>query len=82
MCGPNRFMPYLLYKDALSPGNLVDVIRIAKKTLSPNGYLAPPQIDPTPEEQAVIRGRLVARIQRVIPGTSKYAIPSPMPSFQ
>ena len=75
-------MPYLLYKDALSPGNLVDLIRIAKKTLFPNGYLAPPPIDPTPEEQVVIRERLVARIRRVIPGTSRYAIPPPISSFE
>ena len=48
----------------------MDIIRIAKKTLFPNGYLAPPPIDPTPEEQVVIRERLAARIQEVIPGRS------------
>jgi len=52
----------------LSPGRLVDVIQIAKKTLFPNGYLAPPPMDPTPEEQVVIRERLAARIKEVVPG--------------
>ena len=48
------------------------IIRIAKKTLFPNGYLAPPPIDPTPEEQVVIRERLAARIQEATPGTNLY----------
>ncbi|KAF9643428.1 hypothetical protein BDM02DRAFT_3223405 [Thelephora ganbajun] len=64
----DKFLPYLLYRNILSPGHLVEVIRIAKRTLFPNGYLVPPPIDPTPDEQAVIRERLAARIQQVIPG--------------
>jgi len=48
----------------------VDTIRIAKRSLFPNGYLAPPPIDPTPEEQAAIRERLAARIRQVVPGKS------------
>ena len=44
------------------------MVRIAMRTLFPNGYLAPPPVDPTPEEQAVIREHLVARIQRAVPG--------------
>lgn len=48
----------------------MDIIRTAKKTLFPNGYLAPPPIDPAPEEQVVIQERLAARIQQTIPGRS------------
>lgn len=64
----DKFLPYILYKDALSPSRLVEIIRTAKKSLFPNGYPAPPPVDPTPEEQAVIRERVVARIQQVVPG--------------
>jgi len=59
----------------LSPGRLVDIIQIAKKTLFPNGYLAPPPIDPTPEEQVVIRERLAARIKEVVPGRLNPTLP-------
>jgi len=75
MGGANRFLPYLLYKNILSPGRLVDIIRIAKKTLFPNGYLSPPPIDPTPEEQAAIREQLTARIQQAVPGKSSSHCP-------
>ena len=52
------------------------MVRTAKRTLFPNGYLSPPPIDPTPEEQVVIRERLAARIQQVIPGESSSHRPS------
>jgi len=64
----DKLLPYLLYKNGLSPSRLVDIIRIAKKTLFPNGSPAPPPIDPTPEEQVIILERLAAKIQQVIPG--------------
>ena len=54
----------------------MDIIRTAKRTLFPNGYLAPPPIDPTPEEQVVIRERLAARIQEVTPGKSNTRRPA------
>ncbi|KAF9779774.1 PXA domain-containing protein [Thelephora terrestris] len=63
----DKLLPYLLYKNVLSPGRLVEICQIAKKNVFPNGYLAPPPIDPTPEEQVVIRERLAARIQEVMP---------------
>ncbi|KAF7319955.1 PXA domain-containing protein [Mycena kentingensis (nom. inval.)] len=55
----DRLLPYLLTQ-ALSPKLLLTTIRNAKRTLFPNGYPAPPPIDPTPEEQAQMRARLLA----------------------
>nr|GAT47903.1 predicted protein [Mycena chlorophos] len=55
----DRLLPYLLMQ-ALSPKLLLTTIRNAKRTLFPNGYPAPPPIDPTPEEQAQMRARLLA----------------------
>ncbi|KAF7306701.1 PXA domain-containing protein [Mycena indigotica] len=54
-----RLLPYLLMQ-ALSPKLLLTTIRNAKRTLFPNGYPAPPPIDPTLEEQAQMRARLLA----------------------
>ena len=48
----------------------MEIFQIAKKTLFPNGYLAPPPMDPTPEEQVILRDRVATRIQEVIPGKS------------
>ncbi|KAJ7225763.1 PXA domain-containing protein [Mycena pura] len=55
----DRLLPYLLTQ-ALSPKLLLTTMRNAKRTLFPNGYPAPPPVDPTPEEQAQIRARLLA----------------------
>ncbi|KAJ7042498.1 PXA domain-containing protein [Mycena alexandri] len=55
----DRLLPYLLTQ-ALSPKLLLTTTRNAKRTLFPNGYPAPPPIDPTPEEQAQMRARLLA----------------------
>ncbi|KAF5368435.1 hypothetical protein D9758_002405 [Tetrapyrgos nigripes] len=54
----DRLLPYLLH-NTLSPSLLFEIVRNAKRTLFPNGYPAPPPIDPTPEEQAEIRAKLV-----------------------
>ncbi|KAJ7139874.1 PXA domain-containing protein [Mycena epipterygia] len=55
----DRLLPYLL-SQALSPKLLLTITRNAKRTLFPNGYPAPPPVDPTPEEQAQMRARLLA----------------------
>lgn len=39
---------------------LLKIVRIGKRTLFPNGYPAPPPIDPTPQEQAEMRAKLLA----------------------
>ncbi|KAJ3768894.1 PXA domain-containing protein, partial [Lentinula raphanica] len=54
----DKFLPYLLTR-TFSPSLIQNITRIAKRTLFPNGYPAPPPIDPTPEEQAETRRRLV-----------------------
>ncbi|KAF4605422.1 hypothetical protein EYR40_004206 [Pleurotus pulmonarius] len=55
----DRLLPYTLYNN-LSPQFVTNIVRIAKRTLFPNGYPAPPPPDPTPEEQATMRARLVS----------------------
>ncbi|KAJ6574886.1 PXA domain-containing protein [Mycena capillaripes] len=55
----DRLLPYLLAQ-ALSPKLLLTTMRNAKRNLFPNGYPAPSPIDPTPEEQAQMRARLLA----------------------
>ncbi|KAJ7655071.1 PXA domain-containing protein [Mycena polygramma] len=55
----DRLLPYLLTQ-ALSPKLLLTTARNAKRTLFPNGYPAPPPVDPTPEEQAQMRARLLS----------------------
>ncbi|KAF8898503.1 PXA domain-containing protein [Infundibulicybe gibba] len=55
----DRLLPHML-SSTLSPALILTMTRTAKRTLFPNGYpgLQPP--DPTPEEQAEVRARLVA----------------------
>ncbi|KAK0465361.1 PXA domain-containing protein [Desarmillaria tabescens] len=55
----DRLLPYLLGK-ILSPALLLNIVRTGKRTLFPNGYPAPPPVDPTPEEQAEIYAKLIA----------------------
>lgn len=55
----DRLLPYTLMK-VLSTSFLLKVVRIAKKTMFPNGYPAPPPIEPSPEEQAAMRAQLLA----------------------
>ena len=44
---------------SLSSSFITQMVRIAKRTLFPNGYTATPPPDPTPEEQAAMRERLL-----------------------
>ncbi|PBL00812.1 hypothetical protein ARMGADRAFT_956923 [Armillaria gallica] len=55
----DRLLPYIL-DSILSPALLLNIVRIGKRTLFPNGYPAPPPVDPTPEEQAEIYAKLIA----------------------
>lgn len=50
----NRFLPYIFYKDALSPSCLVKIIRVANKSISPQQLPSPPPVDLTPKEQVII----------------------------
>ncbi|TFK57407.1 hypothetical protein OE88DRAFT_1619806 [Heliocybe sulcata] len=66
----DKFLPYMLYKHALSAAQITKIVGIAKNTLFPNGYPAPPPVDPTPEEQVVIRENLGKRILEKIPSAA------------
>ncbi|KAI0082219.1 hypothetical protein K474DRAFT_844283 [Panus rudis PR-1116 ss-1] len=64
----SRLLPYLLYTHVLCSTTLANTVRIARRSLFPEGWPAPPPLDPTPEEQAEIRQRLEKRLLDVIPG--------------
>jgi hypothetical protein len=55
----DKLLPHLL-SDFLSPALILTITKTAKRTLFPNGYPGPPPIDPSPEEQAELRARLLA----------------------
>ena len=55
----DKLLPHLL-SDFLSPALILATIKTAKRTLFPNGYPGPPPVDPSLEEQAELRTRLLA----------------------
>ncbi|KAI0651658.1 PXA domain-containing protein [Trametes meyenii] len=63
-----RLLPYLLYAHALSAPALAASVRAARRALFPEGWPAPPPVDPTPEEQAALRATLCARLGAAVPG--------------
>ncbi|EJF66526.1 hypothetical protein DICSQDRAFT_94993 [Dichomitus squalens LYAD-421 SS1] len=63
-----RLLPYLLYTHVLSPATLANTVRSANRALFPEGWPAPPPVDPTPEEQAEMRETLRRRLAERVPG--------------
>jgi hypothetical protein len=55
----DKLLPHLL-SDFLSPALILTITKTAKRTLFPNGYPGPAPVDPSPEEQAELRARLLA----------------------
>ncbi|KAF9454917.1 hypothetical protein P691DRAFT_654969 [Macrolepiota fuliginosa MF-IS2] len=54
----DKLLPHLLYT-TLSPGFILNLVRLSKRTMFPNGYPGPPLIEPTAEEQMALREKLV-----------------------
>ena len=46
---------------------MLSVVRVSKRTLFPNGYPGPPPVDPTAEEQVVIREEVIKRLTERVP---------------
>ncbi|KAF8559416.1 hypothetical protein OG21DRAFT_1503318 [Imleria badia] len=63
----NKLLCYLLYSHVLSASALLSAVRVSKRTLFPNGYPGPPPVDPTAEEQVVIREEVVKRLAERVP---------------
>ncbi|KIJ45490.1 hypothetical protein M422DRAFT_250809 [Sphaerobolus stellatus SS14] len=63
----DRALLYFLYNNALCTPRLTHIAALSKKTLFPNGYPGPPPIDPTPEEQIILRERLETRLLTMLP---------------
>lgn len=55
----DKLLPHLL-ATIVSPAFILNMTRTAKRTLFPTGYPGPTPPDPTPEEQAEIRAKLIA----------------------
>lgn len=64
-----RLLPYLLYTHILSYTRLMDIVRLARVALFPEGWPAPPPVDPTPEQQVLMREELGRRLLECTPGT-------------
>ncbi|KAH8100563.1 PXA domain-containing protein [Cristinia sonorae] len=64
----SRLLPYLLYTRVFSSNMLCVMVKSARKALFPEGWPAPPPVDPTPEEQIELRKKLERRLQTFIPG--------------
>ncbi|KIK26504.1 hypothetical protein PISMIDRAFT_8866 [Pisolithus microcarpus 441] len=60
-------LSYVLYNRVLSFPSILSLVRLSKRTLFPNGYPGPPPVDPTPEEQVMIRRRLIRRVSGMLP---------------
>ena len=52
----------------LNYSRLTDIVRLARNALFPDGWLAPPPVDPTAEEQAAMREEVERRIIGSVPG--------------
>ncbi|KAI0670095.1 PXA domain-containing protein [Trametes maxima] len=74
-----RLLPYLLYAHALSAPALAASVRAARRALFPEGWPAPPPVDPTPEEQAALRATLCARLGAAVPGPLAPLVLGPTP---
>ncbi|KAI0762793.1 PXA domain-containing protein [Fomes fomentarius] len=63
-----RLLPYLLYTHLFSPTMLANIVRSARRALFPEGWPAPPPVDPTPEEQIEMRETVRRRLLERVPG--------------
>ncbi|TDL28558.1 hypothetical protein BD410DRAFT_834636 [Rickenella mellea] len=73
----DRLLPHLLYSHTLTASRLLDISRISKNTLFPNGYPGPPPIDPTVEEQLLLKEQLVQLLEERIPAPIAFVILGP-----
>lgn len=62
----SSMIPYLFYEQ-MHPSIFTKIVVQSKKVLFPNGYPGPPPVDPTPEEQVILREQLEKRIFNLVP---------------
>jgi hypothetical protein len=51
-----------MFQAQITAPRITQVVATSKKVLFPNGYPSPPPIDPTPEEQVIMREQLETRL--------------------
>lgn len=59
-------IPHLFYAN-MRPALFTKIIIQFKKALFPDGYPGPPPIEPTPEEQVLMREQLEKRLFDIVP---------------
>jgi hypothetical protein len=59
-------IPYLFYEQ-VHLSIFTKIVLQSKKVLFPNGYPGPPPVDPTPEEQVLLREQLEKRLFNLLP---------------
>ncbi|KAF9229677.1 hypothetical protein BS17DRAFT_771779 [Gyrodon lividus] len=75
----NKLLSHFLYTRVLSASSILSIVRLSKRALFPNGYPGPPPVDPTPEEQFIIRQQLIKRIAERLPALASSALLGPSP---
>lgn len=61
----HRLVPFVLSR-VISPSSLTHIIKTSKRTLFPNdGWPGPTPVDPTVEEQLLIREQLEERLREL-----------------
>lgn len=63
----DRYVPHLVETHLCTPALVLKIVVQGKRLLFPNGWPGPPPIDPTPEEQVVIRESLEIRLAGLLP---------------
>ncbi|KZW02086.1 hypothetical protein EXIGLDRAFT_637874, partial [Exidia glandulosa HHB12029] len=63
----DRYAPHVIEEQLCNPNLLLKIVQQGKKLLFPNGWPGPPPVDPTPEEQVVIRESLEIRLAGLLP---------------
>lgn len=77
----NRLIPYLFYAN-MRPALFTKIILQSKKVLFPDGYPGPPPVEPTLEEQVLIREQLEKRLFDLVPPMAAKVLFGPDPATQ
>lgn len=65
----HRFIPHALNTQALTPARITGIVAQTKNVMFPNGYPGPSPVEPTREEQLLLREQLEMRLLDLVPCT-------------
>ncbi|KAH7883916.1 PXA domain-containing protein [Phlebopus sp. FC_14] len=75
----NKLLSHLLYTRVFSASSILSITRLCKRTLFPNGYPGTPLIEPTPEQQIIIRQQLIKVMAERLPAFASSTLLGPSP---